>query len=316
MDGFGNTTTSFNGTATLSDITGTINPGVTGSFASGVWTGSVTITKNQPADRITVTSGNKTGTSNNFDVNPRSVDHFRIQTINSPQIAGQKFVVTITAEDQYNNTVTSFNDFVNLSDPTGTITPSSTKNFTLGQVTDSVSITKSQQDIRITASRNTAIGYSNYFNVEPAPLDRFTIANISTQAAGEPFTITVTARDFYNNRVSDFSGTVDIFDLTNTITPIISGNFDAGRWSGSVTITKVMNNNQISVTRSGGAQTGSSNFFDVEAGSIDHFEVSDISGDQTAGVPFSITITAKDANIETVTGYTGTANLQDLTGTL
>ncbi|NOZ60077.1 MAG: hypothetical protein GXO74_00195, partial [Calditrichaeota bacterium] len=316
MDANNNTVSSFSGTAGLSDLTGTVNPGVTGNFSGGVWSGTVTITQSQPSNRITATSGNKTGTSNNFDVDAAALDYFEISSIGSPQIAGTPFSITIRARDTYGNLVDTYTTPVNLFDNTGTISPVTTGNFSNGVWTGNVSITKSQTDVRITASGSGKQGASNYFNVVPAPLERFSVSTIGTQAAGESFTITVTGLDFYSNRVTDFSGTVDITDLTGTISPTASGNFDQGQWSGAVTITQVMSSDRITVTRSGGTQTGSSNLFDVVAGNVDHFQISAISSPQTAGTPFSVTITAQDANNQTVTNFTGTVNLYDLTGTL
>jgi len=315
-DAYENTVTNFGGTASLSDLTGTISPGITGNFTSGSWTSNVTITKSQTANRILVTGGNKTGTSNSFNVNPYILDHFRFQTIASPQVAGQSFSITITAEDIYNNRVTNFTNAVTLDDDTDTIFPKSTGNFSSGQWTGNVQITKSQNDVKITAIRQTVTGNSNTFNVEPGSLDHFTLATIGTQAAGVPFTITVTAQDFHNNRVTDFDGTVLIQDLTGTISPPNSGAFDLGQWSGDVTITNVITNDRITVTNSGGSQIGTSNNFDVVAGNIDHFDISNISSPKTAGVPFSVMITAKDANNAVVNNFTGTANLSDLTGSL
>ncbi|OQX86855.1 hypothetical protein B6D60_05330, partial [candidate division KSB1 bacterium 4484_87] len=306
----------FSGTASLSDLTSTINPGVTGNFSNGVWSGTVTITQSQASDRITATSGSKTGTSNNFDVNAAALDYFEISSVGSPQTAGTPFSLTIWARDTYGNLVDSHTTPVNLFDNTGTISPVTTGNFSNGVWTGNVTITKSQTDVRITASGSGKQGVSNYFNVVPAPLERFSVSTIGTQAAGEPFTITVTALDFYSNRVTDFSGTVDITDLTGTISPTVSGSFDQGQWSGAVTITQVMSSDRITVTRTSGAQTGSSNLFDVVAGNVDHFLISAISSPQTAGSPFSVTITAQDANNQTVTTFTGTVNLYDLTGTL
>ena len=67
-----NTVTSYTGTNTLSDTTGTINPTSTTTFSSGVWTGSVTISTAQ-SSVVIMTSGNgKSGTSNTFNVNPSS----------------------------------------------------------------------------------------------------------------------------------------------------------------------------------------------------------------------------------------------------
>ncbi|MFH1775448.1 MAG: carboxypeptidase regulatory-like domain-containing protein, partial [Chloroflexota bacterium] len=51
------------------------------------------------------------------------------------------------------------------------------------------------------------------------------------------------------------------------------------------------------------------------AGALHHFEF-DVIGNQTAGTPFSITITAKDSTNAVVETYTGTNTLTDLTGTI
>jgi hypothetical protein len=71
-DAYENTVTSYVGTNILSDTTGTINPTSTTAFSSGVWSGSVTISKSQTGVSITTTGATKTGTSNNFNVNPTS----------------------------------------------------------------------------------------------------------------------------------------------------------------------------------------------------------------------------------------------------
>jgi len=51
-------------------------------------------------------------------------------------------------------------------------------------------------------------------------------------------------------------------------------------------------------------------------GELDHFTISPISSPQTVGVPFSITITAKDNQEKTVTSFTGKTTLSDSTGTI
>jgi len=54
-----------------------------------------------------------------------SLDHFTFDTISSPQTAGATFSITITAKDQYENTVTSYTGTNTLSDTTTTINPMS-----------------------------------------------------------------------------------------------------------------------------------------------------------------------------------------------
>ncbi len=315
-DANNNTITSFTETANLNDETATISPSVTGAFVNGVWSGAVRITETRSGNSITAISSGKSGTSNSFDVNAGALHHFTFSTVASPQTAGQAFTVTITAEDVYNNQVTSFNQSVDLDDNTGTLNPSTTGNFTDGQWSGSVSITQSQKDVMINADYGGLIGQSNKFNVDHSVLDNFILSSISTQAAGEPFVISVTARDAYNNRVESFTGTVSISDLSGTISPTTSGNFTEGMWSGTVNISTTYSNNRISVTRSGGSESGSSNLFDVVAGQVDHFRISNITSPKTAGTPFQLTITAEDVNNSTVSDFAGTVNLTDNTGTI
>ncbi|MBN1349006.1 hypothetical protein JXJ21_06330 [candidate division KSB1 bacterium] len=315
-DAQNNTVTSFTGTAALSDLTGTVSPQTTANFSAGQWSGNVNVTRNFVNNVITVTSSGKAGTSNAFVVNPASLDHFSFSSISSPQTAGQVFNISITARDAYENVVTSFNSSVDLIDNTGTISPAKSGSFTSGTWSGGVRIIKSQNDIRITASANSRTGVSSTFNVAPASLHHFTLQSISTQAAGVPFSIAVSALDAYDNIVTNFTNTVNISDLTGTLAPVVSNNFSNGQWSGSVSISQARTSNRITVTRTGGTETGSSNSFDVIATSIDHFEISSISGTKVAGQNFTITITAKDAQNNTVTGFSGTANLRDVTGTL
>lgn len=315
-DAQNNTVTDFSGTANLADLTGTISPTVTANFSSGVWTGNVSMTRTQSNNYIVVSGSGKSSSSNLFNVNPGIVDHFRFETISSPRVAGTSFNVTITAEDAFGNQATQFTDRVNLSDDTGTLSPTTSGNFSAGTWSGSVRITDSENDVRVYASRSGRTGQSNTFNVNAALLDQFSINTISTQAAGEPFSITATALDAYDNIVTDFTSTVELSDETGTISPVVSGNFSQGQWTGTVSISQARTGNTITVRNSGGSESGTSNSFDVISSSIDHFDVSTVSSPQTAGRGFSLTITAKDAQDNTVTGFVGTANLRDQTGTI
>jgi len=67
----------FNGTATLTDLTGTISPGSI-TLVNGQWQGSITIGNVCSANKITISAEGKTGTSNVFQVIPD--DQVRITT--------------------------------------------------------------------------------------------------------------------------------------------------------------------------------------------------------------------------------------------
>ncbi|MFN0158615.1 MAG: FG-GAP-like repeat-containing protein [Bacteroidota bacterium] len=144
----------------------------------------------------------------------------------------------------------------------------------------------------------------------------FSISSISSpQTVGSPFSITVTAQDADNNTVTDFTGTVDLATSAGTISPAVSGLFVSGQWASDVALSSASNGTTISVTRTGGTETGTSNPFDVNA-TLHHFAFSTIASPQTAGTPFSITITAQDRNNIIVTDFSGTVDLSTTAGTI
>lgn len=67
-DQYGNTVTTFNQPVTLSDGTGSISPTQSGNFASGSWTGAVTITQTTISDNIIMINGSVQSQSNSFEI--------------------------------------------------------------------------------------------------------------------------------------------------------------------------------------------------------------------------------------------------------
>ncbi len=293
-------------TLTLTPQPSTITPTTTTNFTAGLWQGMVTITR-AGTTAITVSCQDKVGTSNSFFVTPGSLDHFVIDTI-SQQTAGAGFIMTITAKDRWENTVTEFTDIatLTLTPQPSTITPTTTTNFTAGLWQGMVTLTQSGTTA-ITVSCQDKAGTSNSFFVTPGSLDHFVIDTITQQTAGAGFTITITAKDHWENTVTEFT---DIAALTLTpyplpLAPTLTTNFTAGFWQGTVTITQ---SGTTAITASCQGRGGTSPTFFVTPGSLDHFVIDTIT-QQTAGVPFTITITAKDRWENTVTEFTDIAAL-------
>jgi hypothetical protein len=118
-------------------------------------------------------SGTLTGaTSGAFDVTPAALHHFRIDSIGG-QTSNLPFNVTVTAQDQYDNTVTSFADTVVFtSTPSGGITSGATSGAFTAGVLASHSITfGTSGTFTLTATRKggTESGTSNAFQVQPSP---------------------------------------------------------------------------------------------------------------------------------------------------
>ena len=193
-DSSGNTVTSYTGTNTLTVPSGTISPTSTTAFASGIWTGQVTLSQAETGISISTSGDSKSGKSNTLTVNPGALDHFIFNTISSPQTAGKAFSITITAKDSSGNTVTSYTGTNTLTVPSGTISPTNTGAFSSGVWTGSVTLSASSSAITISTSGSSKSGTSSSFTVNSGALDHFVFSNIGTQTVGTAFSITITAK--------------------------------------------------------------------------------------------------------------------------
>jgi hypothetical protein len=314
-DKYGNVVEDFESTVELSDTSRTISPTSTTDFTSGIWSENVSITKSGANNEITAIYQNKSGVSNKFNITHGLLNRFVIDEINSPQTAGNSFSIRIVARDQYQNIVKSFEETVALTDFSGSI-QAVPDNFNAGILENqSVIITKSQPDNFIIATdpATSKTGQSNLFNVVAGNSAKFYIEPISDQVAGESFPIIVIAQDNNNNTVSNFDGKVTIADNSNSINPSLSDKFVGGIWSGDVAISLPEANNIITVTKSPGTETGSSNSFNVTEGGLHSFSIDNISSPQEAGTKFSITIRAKDKAGNTISSFADNVNINDLT---
>jgi uncharacterized protein YdeI (BOF family) len=92
-----------------------VAPAATGNFTNGAWSGSVTVLAAAAQVRLRASdAGGHTGASNAFDVLASPLAGFQFSTIGSPQVQGEPFPVTLTAQDASGSTLTSFNGTSNL----------------------------------------------------------------------------------------------------------------------------------------------------------------------------------------------------------
>ena len=127
--------------------------------------------------------------------------------------------------------------------------------------------------------------------VEAQTLDHFdfTFNSGANKTAGQPFQVTITAKDSGDAVVTTFTNAVSLTDTTGTISPNTTGNFVAGVWDGYIYITEATSNTQITATYS--TTSSSSTGFVVEADSRIKF-ISVQSGNNQAGLVGSVLPTA------------------------
>ncbi|RMF28444.1 MAG: hypothetical protein D6759_15825, partial [Chloroflexi bacterium] len=173
---------------------GTIN-------SSGLFTAQTTVASGR---RVTATQGSVVGYAV-VNITPGPLHHFALSPITSPQTAGVTFTLVITAQDEYNNVVTSYVETATLTDSTGTISPTATGNFSAGVWSGSAAITRAQSAIVITVTgKEGKQGTSNAFDVVPAALDHIVVSPATAViSAGEGITYTAEAFDVYDNSRGD-----------------------------------------------------------------------------------------------------------------
>lgn len=173
--------------------------------------------------------------------------------------AGEKQLVTAQAFDQFNNAVTNVSyqwvtegDIGTLSFTTAYATEL-TANTTPGN--GRLQVIVRQNELQTTTSIDVSIrsqsGGQLIFDEISSP-----------QKAGEPFVVTITARDFNDNVLANFNGTVQLSDSTGSVTPTTAGPFVSGIWRGEVKLFYASENAVL--TAVGGGMSGSSNPFVVE----------------------------------------------------
>ncbi|MBU0576912.1 hypothetical protein KJ654_04640, partial [Patescibacteria group bacterium] len=125
---------------------------------------------------------------------------------------------------------------------------------------------------------------------DAAEVDHFIFTGLgASEEAGEPFSITITAVDTASQKVTSFTGTVDLTvntDYDGVVSPATTENFDSGVWTGNVSLDKIATDIYLTCD-DGAGHTANSSIFDVTPGAATTL-VFDQIGPQISGEDFSI----------------------------
>ena len=259
---------------------------------------------------LTVVPGTVNPTNTTISANPASVS----------TDAGATSTITVTARDANSNIIPGIaatNVVLAATGSGNTLTQPSAATDASGQTTGTLASTSAEvKTVSVTIS-GTVISNTASATFTPGALDHFAVSSISTQTAGVPFNVSVTAQDANNNTVTNYTGEVDLATTAGTIAPTVSAAFTAGVLSSqSVSVTLAGTGQTIAVTDHGGTKTGTSGTFTVLPGALDHFAFGPISSPQVAGTAFAVGITAQDAYNNPVTSFGGTVDLTTTAGTI
>jgi gliding motility-associated-like protein len=302
-------------------LTGTLTVNAVSGVAvfTDLWinkTGTGYTLKASAASPITTTP-----VSNTFNITPAPIDHFTVAGITDPVVAGSTTSPVVTAYDQYLNIKTDY---------TGTITFTSTDpqsvlpaSFTYaggnnGVNTFSNGVTlKTTGEHTLTVTGNSKTGNQSTITVTPAAINHFILVANGTIVAGVPFTVTATVYDDYGNIKTNYSGSNNVLWTTTSATSgngtarIMPANGIQTFTAGNATISgfTFFNSDQlplptITITDGPTASPGTTAPITVKNAILDNFRV--VAGTtQAGGVPFSVTVTARDVYWNTAKDYVG-----------
>ena len=196
-DQYGNVATAFSGTVTItsSDLAATLPP--VDPLTNGVGSFSVTL-KTSGTQSITATSGSVSGSQVGIQVNAAGATHFVVSAPASA-VAGASFSVSVTAEDQYGNTVTSYSGTVHFTSSDAQAVLPANSGLTNGVGSFSVTLkTAGSQTITATDTVTSSITGSASVVVTAASggAIHLVVSAPASAVAGSSFSVTVTARIF------------------------------------------------------------------------------------------------------------------------
>ena len=310
LDAFGNVNTSYAGTVafTSSDTAATL-PG-NSTLTNGVKTFSATLKTGGP-QTITATdtvTSSITGMSNTIAVDAGPASHFTV-TAPTTATAGTSFNFTVTALDSFGNTVTGYSGTVHFSSTDAKATLPADSQLTEGTGTFSATLkTPGSQKIVATDTANVTItGTSNAIVVSPGAATQLSVSAPSTAVAGTPINVTVTALDQFGNVATGYTGTVH-FTSTDTAAVLPSDStLTSGTGTFSVTLETAGSQTITAADKTTASINGTSGAIVVSPGAPTALSVSAPST-ATFGKAVNFTVTAVDAEGNTVTSYAGTVD--------
>ncbi|HKX82510.1 MAG TPA: hypothetical protein VJL54_09675 [Nitrososphaera sp.] len=296
--------------AKITDTTESVRPVITPKFKDGVFKGILNITEAISSDKVKFTdvATGKSGESNAFSVTAGPLAKVELSPALVTIGPGEKAGFAAKATDKFGNELSGLTFGWALSTQNfGSIATTGNKaNFTA-----SSSITQ-DVELNLTASAG-GMSDMSFISINPETpdvLDHFVIANISSpQTAGSNFQITARAVNASGHMIASYSGPMLLTDSTGSLNMTVSTGFSNGIWTGNVNITEADDDVVITAAdMSSPSKNGDSNEFEVVAGALHHFGISQISN-QTAGVQFNVIVSARDAFGNLKTDFAGNVTL-------
>lgn len=229
-------------------------------------------------------------------------------------IAGKPFGVSVTALDSYGAIATGYTGTVTFtsSDPYPGLLPSN-YTFTPGDngthIFGAVFFTAGTQTLTAQDMANNSITGSARIAVHAAPANHIMAAAVPSAVAGNPFDVTITARDAFGNVDPDYRGTVTFTSTDSALGVALPTDYtftstDAGSHTFSATLARA-GSQTITVTDKANGSFTANVSVNVTPASANHLALNAPPG-TISGTSFDITVAALDPYGNVDTNYSGT----------
>jgi hypothetical protein len=254
-----------------------------------------------------------TGTQSGITVTPAAASKFLVSAP-AVSMAGSAFGVTVTARDQYNNTAPSYAGMIHFTSTDGVATLPGNYTFTAADAgvhafTGIILKTAGNQTVTASDTVTSSITGDAAVAVNPAAASMMIVAGFpSPTTAGVAGNFTVTLKDPYGNIASGYAGTVHFTSSDGKASLPANYTFtaaDVGAHTFSAILKTAGTQSLTATDITTASLTGTDGGITVKPGAASQFILS-APANISAGVPFSLTVTVKDAYGNVVTGYTGT----------
>ena len=179
------------------------------SLKNGTRTANVTATANGLTDGISPVI-----------IHDSNLDHISIDSIAGPKTAGTPFGIVVRAMNIANETIavyTGNGSLAAVGSGGSLIVSPTTGGFSAGLWNPSVTLTKSDPAVVLTATSNSQSGSSNPFVIQGGAVSTLTWGPVSSpQIANLPFSATITAKDVNGNVANGFNGNATLSGLVGS----------------------------------------------------------------------------------------------------
>jgi hypothetical protein len=256
-------------------------------------------------------NGSFTGTQGGIVVNPAATSRLQVSDFPSPTMAGSPGAVLVTALDAYGNVSPGYAGTVHLTSSDGRAALEADHPFTAADngryafgatfaMVGTQSITATDTSIPgITGTQSGIV-------VNPGVADHIVITAPSTVTAGQPFDVTVTVQDEFNNTATGYTGTVNFTVNGNPVGSYTFTSADMGQHTFANRVATRAGTDTVTATDSANASVSGSTTIVVTPAATSALIVAGYPSPTIKEEFHAFTVTAVDAYGNVTPGYTGT----------